>query len=51
MAKLTTRLAKHEKSHGHLDAMISCCEAGGRVNKKIGIDKIHHEILYFETKR
>ena len=30
----TTRLAEHEKSQGHLDAMTSCCEAGARLSKK-----------------
>ena len=25
------RLVEHEKSHGHLDAMISCCDAGARL--------------------
>ena len=28
----TTRLAEHEKSHGHLDGMTSCCEAGARLS-------------------
>ena len=30
----TTRLAKHEKSNGHFDAMTSCCEAGAILSKK-----------------
>lgn len=30
----TTRLAEHEKSQRHLDAMTSCCEAGARLSKK-----------------
>ena len=47
----TTRLAAHEKSHGHLDAMTSCCEAGARLSKKTCIDKIHQWMLYSETKR
>ena len=47
----TKRLAEHEKSHGHLDAMTSCCEAGARISKKTGVDNIHQEMLYSETKR
>ena len=30
----TTRLEEHENSHGHLDAIISCCEDGARLSKK-----------------
>ena len=46
-----TRLAEHEKSHGYMDAMTSCCEAGTRLSKKTGMDKIYQEILYSDTKR
>ena len=42
----TKRLAEHEKSHGHLDAMTSCCEAGARISKKTGVDNIHQEMLF-----
>ena len=47
----TTRLAEHEKSYGHLDAMSSCCEAGARLSKKKGIDNIRQELIHSETKR
>ena len=48
----TTRLAAHEKSYGHLDAMTCCCEArASLMSKKTCIDKIHQEMLYSETKR